>query len=399
MLVTTILNIFFWLCILAVLHTYLLFPVVLSVIYKNRSTKKPVENEKPEPVPVSILMAAFNEEKVIEDKIESIFQSQYPQNMIEVWVGSDNSTDATNEILKKLEQKYPQLHPVFFCERNGKIKIINQLVQKANAEILIITDANVLFDKNTIRELCTSIAQEKIGLVDTRMIHSGIQSDGISKQENIYISNEVKIKYYEGQLWGCMMGPFGGCYAVRKSLFKPVPENFLVDDFFINMQVLEQGYKAVNNPNAFVMEDVSNNLMHEFRRKIRIATGDFQNLQRFLPFTCKKFFTPIGFCFISHKIIRWFTPLIMIIAFIALTFLALLDIPFYFYLWMAGLSLILLVLLERILSYIKINIGALRLLTHFFYMNMALLIGFFRFLKGVKSSIWTPTPRLQGKNK
>ncbi|NSW46295.1 MAG: glycosyltransferase [Bacteroidales bacterium] len=342
-------------------------------------------------------MAAYNEEAVIEQKIESIFKSNYPKELIEVWVGSDNSSDATNEILNKLAQKYPQLHPVFFHERNGKIKIINQLVEKANAEILIITDANVIFDKNTISQLCSSIEAEHVGLVDTRMMHSGITCDGISQQENFYISNEVKIKYYESQLWGTMMGPFGGCYAVKKTLFKPVPENFLVDDFFINMQVLVEGFKAINNPQAIVIEDVSNDLKHEFKRKIRIATGDFQNFWHFLPFTIKNLFKPVGFCFVSHKILRWFTPILLIFAFLDLTLLSFFGYQTYFYLWLIGLFFIFLVLVERILSAVNIHIKYLRLLTHFFYMNIALLIGFLRFINGVNSSIWTPTPRLQSK--
>ncbi|MGQ9847743.1 MAG: glycosyltransferase [Bacteroidales bacterium] len=388
--------VFFWLAVTLVFHTYIFFPVLLSILYRIKSKSLPTQPQTIPLMQVSILIAAHNEEAVIEQKIESIFQSNYPHELLEVWVGSDNSTDKTNAILQKLKQKYPQqLHPVFFNERNGKINIINKLAQKASSEILIITDANVIFDKNTIGQLCLSILDKSVGLVDTRMIHSGLTDDGISKQENFYISNEVKIKYYEGQLWGTMMGPFGGCYAVKKSLFKPVPENFLVDDFFINMQVLAQGYKAINNPQAIVVEDVSNNLKHEFKRKIRIATGNFQNLRYFLSFTIKNLFKPVGFCFLSHKIIRWFTPIIMLFAFLALTVLAINNISFYYFLFLVTLGLIIIVLFERLLSQFNINIKILRLTTHFFYMNLALLIGFFRFLKGVKSSIWTPTPRFQ----
>lgn len=389
--------VFFWLSVILVLHSYLFFPVLLNLLYRLKSKYFSAKHCAESPIQVSILMAAYNEEAVIEQKIESIFQSYYPHELLEVWVGSDHSTDATNTILQKLKQKYPQLHPVFFNERTGKINIINQLAQKASSEILIITDANVIFDKNTISRLCTSISAENVGLVDTRMMHSGINDDGISKQENFYINNEVKIKYYEGQLWGTMMGPFGGCYAVKKNLFTPVPKNFLVDDFFINMQVLVHGYKAINNPNAIVVEDVSNDLKHEFKRKIRIATGNFQNLQYFLSFTIKNLFKPVGFCFLSHKIIRWFAPMIMLFAFFALTVLAFNNITLYFFLWLVSLGLIIIVLFERLLSEMNINVKILRLTTHFFYMNLALLIGFFRFLKGVKSSIWTPTPRLQSK--
>lgn len=391
--------ILFWLSVALIFHTYVFFPVFLSLLYRLKSKYLSAQHHTKTPMQVSILMAAYNEEAVIKQKIESIFQSYYPHELLEVWVGSDNSTDATNTILQNLKQKYPQLYPVFFNERKGKINIINQLAQKANSEILIITDANVIFDKNTIGQLCLAISAEDVGLVDTHMKHSGITDDGISKQENFYISNEVKIKYYEGQLWGTMMGPFGGCYAVKKKLFTPVPENFLVDDFFINMQVLAKGYKAINNPQAIVTEDVSNNLKHEFKRKIRIATGNFQNLRYFLPFTIKNLFKPVGFCFLSHKIIRWFTPIIMLFAFFALTVLAFNNISLYFFLWLVSLGIIIIVLFERLLSQININIKILRLTTYFFYMNLALLIGFFKFLKGVKSSIWTPTPRLQSEKK
>jgi cellulose synthase/poly-beta-1,6-N-acetylglucosamine synthase-like glycosyltransferase len=341
-------------------------------------------------------MAAYNEEKVMEEKINSIFQSNYPVGLIEVCVGSDNSSDNTNKILERLSQKYPNLKTFFYNERNGKIKIINDLFSKANADILIITDANVMFDKNTIQELVHSTSDEKVGLVDTRMLHSGIQADGISKQENLYISNEVKVKNHEGMLWGTMMGPFGGCYAVKKSLFKPIPLNFLVDDFFVNMNVLTQGYKAVSNLNAKVYEDVSNNLMHEFKRKVRIATGDFQNLWHFLS-VFKNLFSPVSFCFFSHKVLRWFTPFFLLLAFISLVFLSLLGAKLYLYFLLTGVLFLLLVFVERLAAVIHINIGVLRILTHFFYMNTALMVGFFKFLLGVKSSVWEPTPRLQGK--
>jgi cellulose synthase/poly-beta-1,6-N-acetylglucosamine synthase-like glycosyltransferase len=343
-------------------------------------------------------MAAYNEEKVVEEKINSIFQSNYPADFIKVWVGSDNSTDNTNNILERLSVQYPNLKTVFYKERNGKIKIINDLFSKANADVLIITDANVIFDKNTIQELVNSTSEEKVGLVDTRMLHSGIQSDGISKQENLYISNEVKVKNHEGILWGTMMGPFGGCYAVKKSLFKTVPVNFLVDDFFVNMHVLTQGYKAVSNLNAIVYEDVSNNLIHEFKRKIRIATGDFQNLFYF-SFVFKKFFSSVNLCFFSHKVLRWFTPFFLLLAFISLGFLSLLGARLYLYFWLTGVLFLLLVFMERLAAVVHINIGVLRILTHFFYMNIALMIGFFKYLSGVRSSVWEPTPRLQAKNK
>ncbi len=391
-------EIIFWICVVAIFHTYLLYPFILKIFFILRKKSLCNKDTKYAELPVNILMAAYNEEKVIEEKINSIFQSHYPSHLIEVWVGSDNSSDRTNEILGQLSQKYTNLHTVFFKQRNGKINIINHLVSKATADTLIITDANVIFDKDTIQELVNSINEDNVGLVDTNMLHSGIRADGISKQENLYISTEVKIKYYESVLWGTMMGPFGGCYAVKKNLFKPVPSHFLVDDFYINMQVLTQGYKAISNLKAYVYEDVSNNLMDEYHRKVRIATGDFQNLFYFKS-VFKKICSPVSFCFFSHKVLRWFTPFFFVIAFIALGILFLLGKKIYGYLWLLAVAVIFIVLLERLLSAMRINMGILRLLTHFLYMNIALMSGFFKFLSGVKSSIWEPTPRHQGENK
>ena len=106
----------------------------------------------------------------------------------------------------------------------------------------------------------------------------GIKKDGISHQEKTYISAEVASKNAESVLWGTMMGPFGGCFSLRKKLWEKIPSHFLVDDFFINMHVLQKGFKSINEPNAIVFEDVSNDLSDEFRRKIRISSGNFQNL-------------------------------------------------------------------------------------------------------------------------
>ncbi len=394
----TFLIILFSTLLYAVVHTYVVYPLLLSVLYQLKKKNHPSSSFVEASIkPVSILMAAYNEEKVIEEKIHSIFKSTYPANMIEVWVGSDCSTDKTNAILTNLEKQYPQLHTVLFDERQGKIKIINQLIHKASHDIIIITDANVIFEKDTILELTKKFEEDAlIGLVDTHMRHKGLNDSGISKQENFYISTEVKIKHYESQLWGMMMGPFGGCYAIRKSLFKPVPENFLVDDFFINIHVLVLGYKAINNLNAVVYEDVSNNLIHEFKRKIRIATGNFQNLD-YYKFIFKRP-SILAFCFLSHKVLRWFSPLFLIIAFVCSIILAIKGLDLFMFLTFLAVFLAVLVLFERILSYFSINLRYLRLITHFSYMNIALLIGLYKFIKGVKSSIWNPTPRLQSEN-
>jgi hypothetical protein len=189
-----------------------------------------------------------------------------------------------------------------------------------------------------------------------------------------------------------MMGPFGGCYAIRREDYSQVPSNALVDDFYINMKIFEKGKLAVNNLDAKVYEDVSNNLKDEFTRKIRIATGSFQNLKWFghllWPMN-----SGIAFTFLSHKVLRWIGPFFILFAFISNLFL--LKTPFYQLALLLQIIALLLPLLDYLLRKMNIHNSILRFITHFYSMNMALFIGFFRFLKGVDSGIWKVTKRNQ----
>lgn len=385
--------IIFWLSLAAVFHSYILFPVILSIMASKKTSpwKESTETDLPK---LTILISAFNEEVVIQDKIKSILETDYPTEQFEILVGSDCSTDRTNVILSELAGNPDNKLTFFpFETRQGKPEVINILSKHAKGEILILSDANVMFNKLTIKELMIPFSDPDIGLVDSQMINIGTKREGISQQEKAYISREVRIKHEESLIWGTMMGPFGGCFAIRKSLFSPVPSNFLVDDFYLNMLVLESGYKAINNPKAMVYEDVSNDLAIEYRRKIRIATGNFQNLARF-----KNLLWPpwsgLAFSFISHKVIRWLGPFFLIIAFFSISFL-LWDSNFYLILFIAYLILLLVPLLDWILKKLNLHIFIFRFISHFCAMNLAMFIGFIRKTKGVKSNVWEPTQRNQ----
>jgi cellulose synthase/poly-beta-1,6-N-acetylglucosamine synthase-like glycosyltransferase len=342
---------------------------------------------------VSILLSAYNEEDVIEEKIRSVFNTGYPPGRFELLIGSDHSSDRTPEIIERLVGEFPAIRFYNFSIRQGKPNVINRLKEEATGEILILTDANVIFDQDTLVQITAPFSDPSIGLVDTQMINLGMKREGISYQEKAYISREVQIKYLESRLWGVMMGPFGGCFAIRKKLFEPVPANFLVDDFFLNMTVLESGFKAVNNPLARVYEDVSNDLTIEFRRKIRIATGNFQNLSRF-----KKLLSPsrpaLAFCFLSHKVIRWLGPVFLGAALLSLVYLGFCSV-FYLVMLLAYLMVLLVPVLDYLLKRLNLHFKIFRFITHFLGMNLALSIGMVRYLKGVKTNVWQPTKRHQ----
>jgi len=386
------LQIIFWICLFLIFHSYFLFPFLLKLL----AGKKTIQSESfsLEELPLlSVLIAAHNEAKMIGAKISSVFSGNYPHNKLEILVASDASTDQTNNILQQQKEIYPSLQVFFLNDRKGKPGIINQLAKKAKGEILVISDANVMLEANTLIELIRYFKEDRMGLVDSRLISTGIKTVGISRQEKFYIGREVSIKHNESVLWESMMGPFGGCYAIRKSLYKPVPDHFLVDDFFINMSVLEQGGSCITNIQARVNEDVSNNPREEFLRKKRISAGNYQNLLRFRSMLYKG--SPgVGFCFFSHKVLRWFIPFLAIIT---LSVSAIMGVKSNFYLLLALLQL--LILLTPVITYILRKIGIqslpLRFVSHFVLMNMALLAGFFKFAGGIKNNVWQPTKRDQ----
>jgi len=386
------LQLIFWISLFLVFYSYMLFPLILRLLSGKGEMSQGTfrDNELPR---ISVLIAAYNEEKHLGDKIRTVLNGNYPPDRVEILVGSDASTDRTNTILEQLAETNPSLQIALFHERMGKPGIINELVRKAGGEILVITDANVMLETGTLPELIRPFREERIGLVDTMLINTGIKSDGISRQERFYTGREVRIKQHESRIWGAMMGPFGGCYAVRKSLYREVPGHFLVDDFFINMSVLDQGAFCITNPDSKVYEDVSNNPREEFRRKKRISAGNFQNLGRFwyMLFRGRK---GIGFCFFSHKIIRWLVPFLVMIS-LALSIL--LGLHSLFYLIFALLQGLVLIspVIDHILRKIGIQSLPLRFISHFVLMNLALLAGFLRFLGGIRDNVWQPTRRNQ----
>ncbi len=385
-----IVEIILWLGIGLIIHSYVIYPKMVQYFARFRKTNEiTYRDDFPH---ITIIIPAHNEEKVIRQKLETILQTNFAFDRIQLLVGADNCQDETCEIIRSYESKFPDMKLIEFQERQGKINVVNKLVQEAKHDIIIMTDANVLFDAKTLTELVKHFKNPKIGLVDSRMEHFGLKETGISLAENGYISNEVQTKCAEGKLWGAMMGPFGGCFAFRKSCFEPIPTHFLVDDFYLNMLILQKGYQCINEQNARVYEDVSNESWIEFKRKIRISAGNFQNLSRFWPMLFR--FDGISYAFFSHKFLRWILPFFMLFILVGSSFLSHKHIAYSVINVLFTLPLGLYVP-DYLGKKIGVHFKWLRFILHFTSMNIALFLGFFKFLGGVKSSIWEPTKRLQ----
>ncbi len=377
--------------ILLLSYSYLLYPLLIKYLSKKLQNQvaHAISSHRPA---LSIIIAAHNEEKVLKDKLDSILNSNYPPEKIELLIGIDNSEDFTSIIANEYQSKFADCQVIEFEKRQGKIQIVNALVPKATNDLIVLTDANVLFTPQTLIYLQAPFEDPHVGLVDTRMQHYGIKQTGISIPESQYIANEVAIKDAEGKLWGAMMGPFGGCFAFRKKCFEPIPAHFLVDDFYINMTCIEKGYKCINQKEAVVLEDVSNDSMIEFLRKVRISAGNFQNLKRFWPLLFK--FNWVGVAFFSHKVLRWLLPsfLFLMCIYIVLNRNESLILQLSYYVL---LCIPMIFIVDYVLKQNGKHFVWLRFPLHFISMNLALFIGMLKFFGGIQSSIWQPTKRHQ----
>lgn len=371
-----------------ILHTYLLYPVGMVIAFRKPRlsiTSYPDPSQLPE---VGVIIAAYNEEKVIAQKIRSVYASNYPLEKICVYVGSDASTDGTDTVIRSLQAEFSSLHLVAFPGRVGKIGIINQLQQLAQTPLLVLTDANVFFEPQTLYELCRPFANPGVGLVAANIDKVSENEAGIARQEKKYLSMENRVKAAESNAFGLIMGAEGGCYAIRRHLFVKVPERFIVDDFFITMKVIGQGSQALFNPLAHCTEDAPIESKGEFRRKVRISAGNFQNLVHFRG-TSFTFWKAVTFCFWSHKILRWLTPMLLLLALAATLVLTSTQAAFLMLLVPQLLGLLSPVA-DKVLGF---KSSPLKFISHFYLMNLALLFGFFKFVVGIKSNIWQPVKR------
>lgn len=381
----------FYISLLGICHTYIVYPFTMLFLGKLKDEDAPEPDEDYQPS-VEIIFAAYNEESVIYEKIISSFETNYPSSLLSMRIGSDASTDRTDQIITDLQAKYPKLHFKRFGGRTGKAGILNELIKESTADLIIFTDANIFFNKNTIPNLVAGMEDKAVGIVGGCIHYKDLNREGISIQEDAYLNLENRLKQAESDLFGKTIGVEGGCYIIRRELFPGIPPLFFMEDFYNSMSVLGKGYEVLFNREAICYEDASVQSTEEYKRKVRISIGNFQNLNAFKGLLFYKFF-PLGYLFLSHKVLRWCTPFLMIILLITSLLLALHS---HVYATIAGFYVVLIALggIGILFSQSK-WIGPLRYPGHFIHMNMALLKGFYVYLKGVQSNAWEPTKRNQ----
>jgi poly-beta-1,6-N-acetyl-D-glucosamine synthase len=388
--IESILEILFWFLIFIPIHSYIFYPLIIwaiSIFFKRKKTQENINLPN-----ISIVISAFNEEKVIQNRVENISNQNYDFNKLELIIGSDCSTDKTNELLLALKKKYSWLKVILFNERRGKATVINDLVNHSNGSILLFSDANTEFEKNAVYNLVSEFSDPNIGGVSGKLeLVEPVQNFEKSSQEIMYWDFEVLIKKLEGKI-GILIGANGGIFAIRKDLFKSIPiDKAVTDDLFITLAVLKQQYKFNYTFNAKAKEDTAKDLTTEFNRKVRFASTNFETLSYFKELLHSKNLL-LSFALWSHKVFRWITPFLLIIIFVLNTVLVSTG-SIYKYTFYFQIIIYIMALSGFLASLFKLRVPVITTIFYFIYSNLAIIIGFYRYITGSHSGIWNPTSR------
>jgi len=374
--------IIFFSLVFLIFYTYLIYPLVLMflVSFKKKyafSKEISAENQYPN---VSMIVAAYNEEKVMEEKIKNFMSINYPRDKIELIVGSDGSKDSTESIIKDFENERIRLRS--FGMQRGKISVLNDIVKESRGEIIIFSDADTMFAANAALLLVKHFKNKKIGAVCGRLKLKSVKSS--LKEEKRYWNYENFIKEKESALKS-IVSINGQIFAIRKELFYPFPKDTITEDQVLGMHIIKQGYDIKFEPKAAAFEMVGD-LKKEINRRIRISAGNFQSIKYYY-----RLLAPaagfISFALWSHKILRWLAPFFGLSIFI-LTPIAARYNRMYILLFFAQILFYLIIPAFYLLfGFLRKN-KILSIIFYFDIMNAAVIIGFFKFLSGTQKSAW-----------
>ena len=296
-------QILFWTCLGLILYTYLIYPFLVNLLAALFQRKIPVVGiDFP---PVSMVIPAYNEEEVLEEKINNCLSIDYPEERIKFLFGSDGSSDGTNQILQSLD--HPRIRPFLFSDREGKSSVLNKLIPEVEGSIVILSDANSMYHPESIKRLVSYFADPSIGGVCGRLDLVNVSGNPGGKGEGLYWQFENSIKKAESSLHS-VISSNGAIFAIRKDLFDPLPTKYIFnDDFMITLQILRKHKRVVYDPIAVATESTAPNMEGEFTRKIRISSLNFNAISSILPLLHPRYgFTALSL--FSHKILRWMVP-------------------------------------------------------------------------------------------
>lgn len=296
----------FWTSFFLTGYVYILYPLIitaLSFIFDRQYVRKSIEP------PVSVVITAFNEEKHIATKIQNTLDLDYPKDKLEIIVGSDGSTDRTNEIVKSYEKH--GVHLLDFKENRGKTMVQNDCVRKAANDIIVFMDAASFCDKDCLKNLVKNFADSRVGAVAGRVEFIQSKENLTTESQGLYWKYEQNLKKAESRL-GSMVGVDGPLYAIRRDVYVYL-EADIISDLITPLLVIRDGHAVVYEPTAVTYEESTTRTGDELSTRRRIVTRGFSGLFRY-PELFNLIKRPmIAWQILSHKILRWLVGLYFLV--------------------------------------------------------------------------------------
>jgi cellulose synthase/poly-beta-1,6-N-acetylglucosamine synthase-like glycosyltransferase len=377
-----ILRFVFWLSAAALAYTYVGYPLLVAAFARLRP--RPVRRAPLEPS-VTVIITAYNEQRDLAAKLENTLALDYPKDRLEILVASDCSSDRTDEIARSFAARGVRLHRQ--AERLGKTAAQNSAVELASGEIILFSDATTLYERDVLRALVPSFADESVGCVAGRLVYVDPAETGVGRGAKSYWGYETFLKTHESRACS-LIGASGCLYAVRRAAYVPLyPE--ACSDFIIATKMVEQGLRAVYEPSAVCTEETNRRSDKEFKMRVRVIAQTFTDLWRH-----RAMLNPLRAGFyavelLSHKVLRYAVPVFLACLLLAsaalapfsLFFAAVFALQACFYLAAAVGWL-----LER--AGVRSRVLA---LPHYFVLaNAAVVLAFYKFLRGERYARWEP---------
>lgn len=293
-----------------VLYAYAGLPALVYLMAKWRP--RPVHKADVRPK-VSLIIAAYNEEKTIQAKLENALALTYPKDKFEILVAAHGSNDETVNIARRFETEGVRV--LHAPAREGKAAAMNRAVAEATGEIYFFSDANTVNSPGTVEALVRSFADPGVGAVSGRKVVLQDKEREASGGENAYWTYETTLKQLES-LAGSIVTADGEIFAVRAELYNPMPRHIVHDDMYLSLKIVDQGYRVVYENAAVSAEYASCSLEDEFHLKMRYSAGGFQLVKLF-----RRLLLPprswFAIQFLSHKVLRWLAPVFLGIGLVA----------------------------------------------------------------------------------
>lgn len=383
----------FWASLIVIFYTYIGYGLVLYALVSIKRLLAPKgkpANGRDDFLPsVTILVAAYNEADVIAEKIANTLRLDYPKEKIKYLFVTDGSDDGTPDIIAQ----YSDLQLLHQPEREGKTKALHRGMSVVETSIVILTDANTLLNPEAIRKIVGHYQNEKVGAVagEKRIIVE--ESDQASRAgEGLYWRYESALKKMDSELCS-VVGAAGELFSFRTKLYEYVPDDTIIEDFYLSLKIASKGYMVKYEPDAYAYEKGSASIREELKRKVRISAGGFQAIVRLVGLLNIFKHGFLSFQYFSHRVLRWtLAPLSLLFLFLSNIFLSQSSF-FYFIFLLCQIFFYLMAFAGGIISHKKIRLKAFFMPWYFLVMNYAVFAGFARYIQGKQSVLWEKAER------